>query len=192
MRIGIFGGSFNPIHNAHVTLARTICEQAGLDEVWFMVSPHNPLKASSDLLDEHMRLKMVQMALEDEPRLRACDYEFHLPRPSFTWNTLTHLHHDFPSYTFYIIIGGDNWVAFPRWRNYEDILREHNVIVYPRQDSDIDASTLPHSVSLVNTPEINITSTMLREMLQEGKSISAFVPEKVAEFIKNNKLYQNK
>ena len=190
MKIGLFGGSFNPIHNAHVQLARTICEQAGLDEIWFLVSPHNPLKVSSDLLDERLRLKMVELALEDNPHLRACDYEFNLPRPSYTWNTLCHLHEDFPDHTFYIIIGGDNWLAFPRWHNYEEILREYNVIVYPREGSIIDETTLPHSVTLVNTPKINITSTKIREMIRKGMEINEFTNEKVVNFINDNNLYR--
>lgn len=189
MKIGIFGGSFNPIHNAHVALARTICEQARLDEVWFLVSPQNPLKQSSDLLDEQERLKMVELALQDEPKLKASDYEFHLPRPSYTWNTLQNLKADFPQHTFYIIIGGDNWIAFPQWRNHDDILREYNVIIYPREDSEIDADKLPANVTLVNTPKINITSTMLRNMIGSGRKIKTFIDGRVDDYISENNLY---
>lgn len=189
MKIGLFGGSFNPIHNAHVALARTICEQARLDEVWFLVSPHNPLKQSSDLLDEQQRLKMVELALQDEPKLKASDYEFHLPRPSYTWNTLQNLKADFPQHTFYIIIGGDNWIAFPQWRNHDDILREYNIIIYPREDSDINAADLPANVTLVNTPKINITSTMLRNMIGSGRKIRTFINERVDDYITENNLY---
>ena len=189
MKIGLFGGSFNPIHNAHVALARTICEQARLDEVWFLVSPHNPLKQSSDLLDEQQRLKMVELALQDEPKLKASDYEFHLPRPSYTWNTLQNLKADFPQHTFYIIIGGDNWIAFPQWRNHDDILREYNIIIYPREDSDINAADLPDNVTLVNTPKINITSTMLRNMIGNGRKIRTFIDARVDDYITENNLY---
>lgn len=189
MKIGLFGGSFNPIHNAHVALARTICEQARLDEVWFLVSPHNPLKQSSDLLDEQQRLKMVELALQDEPKLKASDYEFHLPRPSYTWNTLQNLKADFPQHTFYIIIGGDNWIAFPQWRNHDDILREYNIIIYPREDSDINAADLPANVTLVNTPKINITSTMLRNMIGSGRKIKTFIDGRVDDYISENNLY---
>lgn len=189
MKIGLFGGSFNPIHNAHVALARTICEQARLDEVWFLVSPHNPLKQSSDLLDEQQRLKMVELALQDEPKLKASDYEFHLPRPSYTWNTLQNLKADFPQHTFYIIIGGDNWIAFPQWRNHDDILREYNIIIYPREDSDINAADLPANVTLVNTPKINITSTMLRNMIGSGRKIRTFIDARVDDYITENNLY---
>lgn len=189
MKIGLFGGSFNPIHNAHVALARTICEQARLDEIWFLVSPQNPLKQSSALLDEQLRLKMVELALRNEPKLKPSDYEFHLPRPSYTWNTLQNLKADFPQHTFYIIIGGDNWITFPRWRNHDDILREYPIIIYPREDSDIDAGNLPANVTLVNTPKINITSTMLREMIRSKQKIRTFIDTKVDDFITKNNLY---
>lgn len=177
--IGLFGGSFNPIHNAHIALARTICEQAGLDEVWFLVSPQNPLKKQSSLLDENKRLEMVQIALKDEPHLIASDYEFHLERPSYTWNTLLHLHEDFPDYEFSLVIGGDNWALFDHWAHHDDILNTHDIIIYPREDSDIDASTLPRNVQLIQTPKINITSTMIRSLIAEGMDFSKYVPAEV-------------
>lgn len=138
MRIGLFGGSFNPIHNGHVALGRKMLSAAALDEVWYMVSPQNPLKAaSSDLAPEDVRLQLVQAALDDEPGLKASDYEFHLPRPSYTWSTLHHLQKDYPGAEFVLIIGGDNWECFDRWAHYEDILRNYEVVVYPRQGSEV-------------------------------------------------------
>ena len=191
MRIGLFGGSFNPIHNAHIALASTICEQARLDEVWFMVSPQNPLKQAEDLLDENERYEMVKLALESEAKiLKASNYEFHLERPSYTWKTLRALKNDFPQHEFSLIIGGDNWVRFPRWAHNEEILANHHIYIYPREDSEIDEATLPENVHLIHTPKINITSTMLREMVRNGKDISAFVPEKVAKAIADNNYYK--
>ena len=190
MRVGLFGGSFNPIHNAHIALASTICEQARLDEVWFMVSPQNPLKQAQDLLDENERYEMVKLALESQEKvLMASNYEFHLERPSYTWKTLRALKLDFPQHEFSLIIGGDNWVRFPRWAHNEEILANHHIYIYPREDSEIDEATLPENVHLIHTPKINITSTMLREMVRNGKDISAFVPEKVAKAIADNNLY---
>ena len=190
MRIGLFGGSFNPIHNAHIALASTICEQARLDEVWFMVSPQNPLKQAQDLLDENERYEMVKLALDSQEKvLKASNYEFHLERPSYTWKTLRALKQDFPQHEFSLIIGGDNWVRFPRWAHSEEILANHHIYIYPREDSEIDEATLPKNVHLIHTPKINITSTMLREMVRNGKDISAFVPEKVAKAIADNNLY---
>ena len=191
MRIGLFGGSFNPIHNAHIALASTICEQARLDEVWFMVSPQNPLKQAQDLLDENERYEMVKLALESQAKvLKASNYEFHLERPSYTWKTLRALKLDFPQHEFSLIIGGDNWVRFPRWAHSEEILANHHIYIYPREDSEIDEATLPKNVHLIHTPKINITSTMLREMVRNGKDISAFVPNAVAKAIADNNYYK--
>lgn len=190
MKIGLFGGSFNPIHNAHIALARTICEQAALDEVWFLISPHNPLKQQASLLDESCRLDMARKALHNEPRLVASDYEFHLQRPSYTWNTLQNLHKDYPEHTFSLIIGGDNWLVFDRWAHHEDILRTHDIIIYPREDAEIDTASLPENVHLVHTPLINITSTMIRELITEGRNISRYVPAEVEEEIRKKGFYK--
>lgn len=185
MKIGLFGGSFNPIHNAHVKLASTICKEAGLDEVWFMVTPQNPLKRQEGLMDEKDRLEMVRLALEKEPDLKASDYEFHLERPSYTWNTLQHLSKDYPENEFYIIIGGDNWDIFHHWAHHEEILRDYHIIVYPRKDSMIDTATLPHSVSIFRMPEMDISSTMIRQMLRNGEDISPYVCPEVAQYLRN-------
>ena len=190
MRIGLFGGSFNPIHNAHIALAKTICKEAKLDEVWFMVSPQNPLKQAEDLLGENERYEMVKLALESEEKvLKASNYEFHLERPSYTWKTLRALKKDFPQHEFSLIIGGDNWVRFPRWAHSEEILANHNIYIYPREDSDINEALLPENVHLVHTPKINITSTMLRGMVKNGNDISGYVPEVVAKTIAEKKYY---
>lgn len=185
MKIGLFGGSFNPIHNAHVKLASTICREAGLDEVWFMVTPHNPLKQQDGLMNEKDRLKMVRLALEKEPDLKASDYEFHLERPSYTWNTLQHLSKDYPENEFYIIIGGDNWDIFHHWAHHEEILRDYHIIVYPRKDCMVDTATLPRSVSIFRMPEIDISSTMIRQMLRNGEDISPYVCPEVAQYLRN-------
>lgn len=186
MKIGLFGGSFNPIHNAHVKLASTICEEAGLDEVWFLVTPHNPLKQQEGLMNEKDRLAMVRLALEKEPNLKASDYEFHLERPSYTWNTIQHLSEDYPENEFYIIIGGDNWQIFHHWAHHEEILRDYHIIVYPRKDSLMDTTSLPPSVSIIRMPEMDISSTMIREMLRNGEDISPYVSPKVAEYLHKN------
>lgn len=185
MKIGLFGGSFNPIHNAHVKLASAICREAGLDEVWFMVTPHNPLKRQEGLMNEKDRLEMVRLALEKKPDLKASDYEFHLERPSYTWNTLQHLSKDYPKNEFYIIIGGDNWDIFHHWAHHEEILRDYHIIVYPRKDSMIDTATLPRSVSILRMPEMDISSTMIRQMLRNGEDISPYVCPEVAQYLRN-------
>lgn len=190
MRIGLFGGSFNPVHNGHLAVARGILAEAALDEVWFMVSPQNPLKRNADLLDDEQRLALVRLALEGEHGLVACDYEFRLPRPSYTWNTLKHLADDYPQHRFSLIIGGDNWACFSQWVNAADILSRHNIIVYPRHGADIAANSLPPTVRLVNTPFYDISSTEIRQRLRNGQSIHGLVPEAVEREISLSKLYQ--
>ena len=178
-RIGIFGGSFNPIHNGHIALARYLRQTAGLDEVWLMVSPLNPLKRQADLLDDEQRLKLAQTALQGVEGIMASDYEMHLPRPSYTWNTLQALSHDYPDSEFVLLIGGDNWERFGRWYHWKDILRNHRVVVYPR-------SPYPGTVEL---PLIDVSSTEIRRRVRVGQSIDGLVPEQVAAYIKKRGLY---
>ncbi len=177
-KVGIFGGSFNPIHTGHIALAKSLCEKAGLDEVWFMVSPMNPFKqAATDLLDDNLRLELVKKALEDEPQLKACDYEFHLPKPSYTWHTLQAMSKDYPDVAFTLLIGGDNWAAFDKWYHHEDILAHYPIVVYPRQGSDI--GEVPSGVTIVETPLLNISSTEIRHRITEKESIKGMVPESI-------------
>ncbi|MBQ6652104.1 MAG: nicotinate-nucleotide adenylyltransferase [Prevotella sp.] len=179
MTIGIFGGSFNPIHWGHIRLARQIVGVAELDEVWLMVSPQNPLKRDVNLLDEQLRLQMARKALENEPRIEASDFEFHLPRPSYTWNTLQALNEAYPSIRFSLIIGADNWQLFPRWYRADDIISRYPVIVYPRKGSPIDESALPSSVRLVKTRLYNVSSTEIRRRVREGQSLNRLVPRAI-------------
>lgn len=189
MRIGLFGGSFNPIHYGHIRLARQLLALAALDEVWFVVSPQNPLKQQTDLLDDDLRLQMVEMALQREKGLRASDIEFRLPRPSYTWNTLQTLRQEHPGDEFTLLIGGDNWERFPLWYRADDIVRDYNIVVYPRTGSDIDERRLPPTVRIVRTRRINISSTMVRQRIALGQTLSRLVPKAVADFIEKKRLY---
>jgi nicotinate-nucleotide adenylyltransferase len=174
-RIGIFGGSFNPIHNGHIALAQAVLRQCALDEVWLMVSPQNPLKRNSaDLLDDHLRLQMAEKALEGVEGVKACDYEFRLPKPSYTWNTLQNLSWDYPDCRFTLLIGGDNWAHFTRWRHWKDILRCHDVIVYPRDEYP----------GTIDVPLLDVSSTEIRQRVRAGESIEELVPEAIVPLVK--------
>lgn len=177
MKIGIYGGSFNPIHCGHIALARQILRKTRLDQIWFMVSPQNPFKkGDAELWDDDFRLKLVRKALETEEKLLASDYEFQLPRPSYTWDTLQSLSKDFPEHEFTLIIGADNWLAFDRWHRAEEILRSYRIIIYPREGSPIDKASLPPSVTLVDTRLYRVSSTEIRRRLREGKPVKRLVP----------------
>ncbi len=192
IKTGIFGGTFNPIHNGHITLARTLLKEAELDEVWFVVSPQNPWKQNQTLLDDNKRLEMVQAALSSEKNMYASDYEFHLPRPSYMWNTLQSMSKDYPNREFILLIGGDNWNGFNRWYHYEDILANYRIVVYPREDSSLTPninSTVCKNVSIVRTPLLDISSTEIRNRISNGKPFTTLIPKAVADIIKHDKLY---
>ena len=195
MNIGLFGGSFNPIHNGHVRLAKSLLQKAALDEVWFLVSPQNPFKQDQQLLDDDKRLQLVRLALKEEPQLMASDFEFHLPKPSYTWNTLQALEQEYPERKFTLLIGGDNgganWEAFDKWYRYEYILKRYPIIVYPREGSKVpDVKFQGSEIQIVETPLINISSTQIRQRLHEGKSVRGLVNTEVAMVIEQEHLYR--
>ena len=189
IRTGIFGGSFNPIHKGHISLAKQLREKAGLDEVWLMVSPQNPLKASADLLDDEIRMQMVRLAVEGEEGIIASDYEMHLPKPSYTWNTLQSLKQDYPDREFVLMIGGDNWQLFDKWYHADEILNNFQVVVYPRSEECGVGSENGHNPMIIQADLIDISSTEIRERIKAGKGINRLVPKAVAEYINKNKLY---
>lgn len=179
MEIGIFGGSFNPIHNGHIALAETFLKEALLDEVWLMVAPQNPFKINQQLLEDAKRFELAKEALINYPHLVASNYEFSLPKPSYTWNTLQQLAISYPLHNFTLLIGGDNWQAFDRWNHAEDILANYQICVYPRKDDTFDETSLPKNVRCLHAPLLNISSTMIREWVQLEKPINDLVPENI-------------
>lgn len=181
IKTGIFGGSFNPIHIGHLALANYLCEYEGLDELWFMVSPQNPLKAQTDLLDDRERLELVQTTVKNYPKFQACDLEFRMPKPSYTIHTLDTLKSKYPEREFYLVIGADNWVQFEKWKESSRILRENKLLIYPRKKFDINKSALPANVRYVQAPLMEISSTFIRNSVREGKDIRFFLPECIRE-----------
>lgn len=179
-KIGIYGGSFNPIHTGHISLAKQIIDIAKLDEVWFVVSPQNPFKQNSlSLISDEIRLELTQKALEGEQQLKVSDCEFHLPRPSYMWHTLQALSSQHPDAEFYLIIGADNWAVFDKWYHATDIIQNYSIIVYPRVGYDLDATAMPSGIRLVDTQLYPISSTMIRTMVAEGDDITDLVPEAI-------------
>ncbi|MCU0451585.1 MAG: nicotinate (nicotinamide) nucleotide adenylyltransferase [Bernardetiaceae bacterium] len=190
MKVALFFGSFNPIHVGHLIIANTVAESTDYQQVWFVVSPHNPFKKSNTLLHEHDRLEMVRAAIADNPKLNATDIEFRLPRPSYTIDTLTHLQEKHPQHQFRLIIGEDNLNNFYRWKNFARILEYYGLLVYPRHGSP-ESELLAHpNVQLVNAPLVDISATFIRETIRQHRSIKYLVHDDVEVLIRGKKHYQ--
>lgn len=189
LRTGIFSGSFNPIHIGHLALANYLCENGYVDELWFLVSPQNPFKQNQTLLDDRMRLELVEAAIKGYPHFRVSDFEFNLPKPSYTVTTLRKLSEAYPDRDFHLIIGADNWASFDRWKSPEEIISRHHVLVYPRLGYDIP-ETLPQNVRAVDSPLIEVSSTFIRESIAQRKDIRYFLHPAVYEIINNEGLYK--
>lgn len=187
--IGIFGGSFNPVHNGHIMLAQYLAQHSHLDEVWLTLSPQNPLKISNSLLDDNHRLAMLNLAIESYPLLKVCDIELEMPRPSYTINTLDELSRRYPDYRFNVVIGGDNWNIIDRWKDFQRIINEYGVVVYPRPGYEL-SSTNNSNVVVVEAPLADISSTEIREAFANGKEARHLIPQKVAEYIIKHDLYK--
>ena len=192
MKIGLYFGTFNPIHAGHLIIANHMAEYSGLDQVWLVVTPHNPLKKKNTLLDDHHRLQMVFLATEDYPKLKPSDIEFRLPQPNYTVNTLAHLQEKFPTHEFSLIMGEDNLNSLHKWKNYEVILQNHDIYVYPRINTEIineEIATHAHIHHIV-APVVEISSTFIRESIKQGKNVRPLVPQKVWEYTEHNLFYR--
>lgn len=189
MNIGLYFGSFNPIHTGHLIIANHVLEYADLDKIWFVVSPHNPLKESHNLLNEYDRLHLVELAIKDNNKFRASNVEFHLPKPSYTIDTLTYLSEKFPLEKFTVIMGSDSYQNLPRWKNYQKILEYYKVVVYERPAFEVDKNNLPANASVLQAPLLEISATHIRNQVKQGRSIRYLVPDTVMECIAENRYY---
>ena len=178
MKIGLFFGSFNPIHTAHLIIANHVVNYY-VDKIWFIVSPYNPLKKTSELLKAEDRLKLVKLAVENDDRFEVSDIEFSLPIPSYTINTLQALKKKYTQHEFYLIIGSDNWASFPKWKSSHEILVNHNLLIYERPGFEVNSAQLSDNIQLLKAPLIDISSSSIRRLIREDKSILYLVPERV-------------
>lgn len=182
-KIALFFGSYNPIHVGHLVIANYIVENTDVNRLWFVVSPQNPLKQRHTLLADHHRLEMVEKAIDGDDRFAVCDIEFRMPKPSYTADTLAYLHERYPKYAFSLIMGGDNLETFSKWRNQEYIQKQHNIIVYPRPGHNIEGYTDDYNLTIIDAPQMSISSSMIRKAIQLGQNINYYVPKSVAEII---------
>jgi len=188
--IGLYFGSFNPIHNGHIAIANYLLETGKVDEVWFVVSPQSPFKQENSLLDDDHRYEMVLLAIENNKRLRACNIEFSLPKPSYTINTLKELHKKYPTKNFALIMGADNLESFHKWKNFEEIIDNHCIYVYPRSNVDEGNVSKHPSVCRIDAPLLDISSTTIREFIRSGKDVGQFLQVEVLKYINNNGFYK--
>ena len=189
MKIGLFFGSFNPIHMGHMIIANLMAETAGLNKVWFVVSPQNPFKPSKGLLHEHDRYDMVRAAIHDNYKLEVSDIEFHLPKPSYTIHTLVHLKEKHPDKEFRIIIGEDNLESFTKWKNHERILEDYGLFVYPRPKAQPSELKQHPNVTMVEAPLLDISATFIRNCIRNRQSVRYLVPDAVEEMIRIKGFY---
>ena len=191
VKTGILSGSFNPIHTGHLILAQYMAEYEGLDEIWFVVSPHNPLKNQQTLVSELHRLEMVKLAIDGNPRFRCCDIECQLPLPSYTIHTLNELEKRYPERKFTLIIGSDNWLIFNSWKDPKEIIDRFPILIYPRPGHDICNPPVLPQVKVTAAPRIEISSTFIRTAISGKKKMNFFLPEKVYKYILRENLYNS-
>lgn len=193
MNVGLYFGSFNPIHVGHLILAQYMIQRDDIDALWFVVSPQNPFKNKSTLLKDYHRMALVRLAIEDEPSFRAEDIEFELPQPSYTIDTLTYLREKHPDTNFSLIMGEDNLRGFSKWKNYEQILENHKLFVYPRFENEPIEHTLKDHTQVVfceNVPMMKISASYIRHQIKGGKSVNFLMTDKVAKYVDEMNFYR--
>ena len=192
MKIGLYFGTFNPIHVGHMIIANHMVEYSGLEQVWMVVTPHNPHKKKATLLEDFKRMNLVSIATEDFPKIKASNIEFNLPQPNYTVNTLAHLQDEFPQHEFSLIMGEDNLKSLHKWKNYETILDNYDIYIYPRISSETENLELKNHprIHKIDAPVVEISSTFIRENIKLKKNVQPLLPLKVWEYIDYNNLYK--
>ena len=197
MKIGLYFGTFNPIHIGHLIIANHMAEYSGLDQIWMVVTPHNPLKKKETLLDDHQRLQLVYLATEDYPKIKPSDIEFKLSQPNYTVNTLAHLQDKFPKHIFSLIMGEDNLKSLNKWKNHEVIMQNHEIYVYPRLDAkglaeEVGGSAFKNNprIHFIDAPIVEISSTFIRKNIKNKKNVQPLLPSKVWEYLDHNNFYK--
>jgi len=190
MKIGLYFGTFNPIHVGHLIIANHLAEYTDLEQIWMVVTPHNPLKQKSTLLDDYHRLHLVRLATEDYPKIKPSDVEFKLPQPNYTVNTLAYLHEKYPTHQFAIIMGSDSFENLSKWKNYEFILQHCPIFVYRRPGHEVINNFTQGSITIMDAPLLQISATHIRNNIRHGKSIRYLVPDKVLQEIERNGHYR--
>ncbi len=189
MKIGLFFGSFDPIHIGHLIVANMVYEMSVMDQIWFIVSPQNPFKENKTLLDEFDRFDLVNLAIRDHDHFRSRDVEFNLPRPNYTIDTMTYIKSRYLDHEFKLIVGEDNLVQFKKWKNYQEILTQYGIIIYPRK-VNLETPLINHeNVELISAPRLDISASQIRQMLRAGKVPKYLVPEEVLKLIELKKYY---
>ena len=192
MKVGLYFGTFNPIHIGHLIIANHMAEFSRLEQIWMVVTPHNPHKTKSTLLDDYKRLEMVFLATENYPKIKPSDIEFKLPQPNYTVNTLVHLQEKYPQHEFSLIMGEDNLNSLHKWKNYEVILQNHDIYIYPRISTEaINPEFKAHPrIHKIDAPVVEISSTFIRDSIKAGKNVWALLPEDVWKYVDHNNLYK--